>query len=219
VLAAAEGRSVTEEERSVARGAAAPTIRRDGLWSRKHEALPDPVDGAAPPTQAEEAPVRTSRARRPKRRWAWLSGVGAVAAGVIALAVVPGGADTPEPGAPVSAGDVERMARSFASAYGDENLTRLSRLLTSDAKRSSPSDEQDGRREVVEAYKSQFAQRRITGFELDDLEAVGGPSGRATANYTVTYGGQKPTKGQMRWIVVSDRGRPRIALIAFRPDA
>jgi serine/threonine-protein kinase len=33
-LAAAEGRSVTEEERSVARGAAAPTVRREGrLWS------------------------------------------------------------------------------------------------------------------------------------------------------------------------------------------
>ena len=34
VLAAAEGRSVTEEERSVARGAAAPTIRREGACGR-----------------------------------------------------------------------------------------------------------------------------------------------------------------------------------------
>jgi len=46
----------------------------------------------------------------------------------------------------------------------------------------------------------------------------GGASGRATARYTVTYDGQKPTKGQMTWIVISDKGRPRISLIAFRPD-
>jgi serine/threonine-protein kinase len=218
VLAAAEGRSVTEEERSVARGAAAPTVRRDGgLWSRKP--LPDPVDEDAPPTQAEEAPVRTYRARRPKRRWAWLSGVGAIAAGVVALAVVPGGAETPEPGAPVSAGDVQRMARSFASAYGDENLNRLQRLLTSDAQRTSPDDTQQGRQAVVAAYKSQFAKRRITDFEIgDDLKASGGASGRATAHYTVTYDGAPATKGQMTWIVISDKGRPRIALIAFKAD-
>jgi hypothetical protein len=219
-VAAAEGRSVTAEERSVARGAAAPTIRRDGrLWSGADEPLPDPVDEEARPTQAEEAPVRTYRARRPKRLWAWVSGVGAIAAGSVALAVVPGGADTPEPGAPVSSGDVERMAKSFASAYGDEDAARISRLLTADAQRTSPDDSQVGRRTVVAAYKSQFTHNTVKDFELDDLSAAGGPSGRATARYTVTYEGAKATTGRMTWIVIRDKGRPRISLIAFRPDA
>ena len=50
-LAAAEGRSVTEEERSVARGAAAPTMRREEqLWSGPVD--PDePAGGGAPARQ------------------------------------------------------------------------------------------------------------------------------------------------------------------------
>ena len=221
-LAAAEGRSVTEEERSVARGAAAPTVRREGrLWSGLKElppVAPDPVEEQVPPAPGEPAPIRTYRARRPRRLWAWGSGAFAVAAAVVAIAVVPGGAETPQPGEPVSSGDVERMAKSFASAYGDEDAARITRLLTSDAQRTSPGDSQVGRRDVVAAYKAQFSDNAITGFELDDLSAEGGASGRATARYTVTYDGQKPTKGQMTWIVISDKGRPRISLIAFRPD-
>jgi serine/threonine-protein kinase len=222
-LAAAEGRSVTAEERSVARGAAAPTVRREGrLWSGVKEppppSAPDPVTDQVPPTPGEPAPIRIHRARRPRRRWAWASGVGALAAGVVAIAVVPGGADTPHPGEPVSSGDVERMAKSFASAYGDEDAARIQRLLTADAQRTSPDDSQVGRRTVVAAYESQFASNAITGFDLDDLSAEGGPSGRATAHYKVTYDGKKPTTGRMTWIVIRDKGRPRIALIAFRPD-
>ena len=222
-MAAAEGRSVTEEERSVARGAAAPTVRREGrLWSGLKQLppdVPDPVTDQIPPEPAEPAPIRTYRARRPKRLWAWVSGVGAIAAGTVALAVVPGGADTPQPGEPVSSGDVERMAKSFASAYGDEDAARISRLLTADAQRTSPGDSQVGRRNVVAAYESQFAARKITGFDVDDLQAEGGASGRATARYTVTYKDGKPTKGEMTWVVLSDKGRPRIALIAFRPSS
>jgi serine/threonine-protein kinase len=222
-LAAAEGRSVTEEERSVARGAAAPTVRREGrLWSGIKELpkdLPDPVTDQVPPEPAEPAPIRTYRARRPRRAWAWASGVGAIAAGAVAIAVVPGGADTPQPGEPVTSGDVERMAKSFASAYGDEDAARISRLLTSDAQRTSPDDNQSGRRQVVAAYESQFNSNAITGFELEDLQADGGASGRAHARYEVTYEGKAPTKGEMTWVVISDKGRPRIALIAFRPDS
>jgi hypothetical protein len=210
---------VTAEERSVARGAAAPTVRREGgLWSARHEPLPDPVDEQSAPTQAEEAPVRTYRARRTKRVWAWAAGVGAIAAGIVAVGVVPGGADTPQPGEPVSTGDVERMAKSFASAYGDEDAARISRLLTADAQRASPDDSQAGRRSVVAAYESQFARNAITKMDLEDLSAEGGAAGRATAHYTISYAGKKATTGQMRWIVISDKGRPRIPLIAFRPD-
>ena len=71
---------------------------------------------------------------------------------------------------------------------------------------------------MVAAYESQFRARKISGFEVDDLQAEGGASGRATADYTVTYEDGKPTKGKMTWVVLTDKGRPRIALIAFRPQ-
>ena len=199
-LAAAEGRSVTEEERSVARGAAAPTVRREGrLWSGLKElppVAPDPVEEQAPPAPGEPAPIRPYRARRPRRLWAWGSGAFAIAAAVVAIAVVPGGAETPQPGEPVSSGEVERMANSFASAYGDEDAARISRLLTSDAQRVARRTARVGRRGGRRRLQGPVrATTRSTGFELDDLAAEGGPSGRATARYTVTYDGQKPTTG------------------------
>jgi ketosteroid isomerase-like protein len=223
-LAAAEGRSVTAEERSVARGAAAPTVRRDGrLWSGVKEMpqlAPDPAAEGAAPAAGEPAPIRRYRAKRPRRLWAWVSGVAAITAAAVAIAVVPGGADTPQPGESVSSGDVKRMANSFASAYGDEDAERISRLLTSDAQRVGPTDSQDGRKTVVAAYQSQFDKSTITGFELEGLSAQSGAAGRATAHYTVRYGGgQKPTTGDMTWIVISEKGRPRISLIKFLPGS
>ena len=216
VMAAAEGRSVTAEERSVARGAAAPTIRRDGaLWSG--EVVPPPID-EPPPAPGEPAPIRTYRARRPKRLWTWLSGAVAIAAAVVAIAVVPGGGGPPAPGEPVSESEVRRLANSFASAYTDEDAKRLARLLTSDAQRVSPTDRQNGRDEVVAAYKRQFAERQTLDFELSDLEADSGAAGRATAKYRVRYEGRGDTAGRMTWTVINERGRPRIALISFRPD-
>src|SRR4051794_31868367 len=157
-LAVAEGRSVTEEERSVARGAAAPTIRRDGrLWSGPHQPPP------AAPQPGEPAPVRRYRSRgRP--RWLWLAGAGALAAAAVAIAVAPGGgADVTPPGASVSEAEVSRLANSFADAYADEDAARIARLLTSDAKWVSPRGREDGRAAVVAHYKSQFAGQATTG--------------------------------------------------------
>jgi ketosteroid isomerase-like protein len=136
----------------------------------------------------------------------------------VALAVVPGGGGTPPPGAPVSRGEVVRLANSFASAYGDEDEARISRLLTSDAQRVSTQDRQRGRAAVVEAYKGQFAAKRTTGFELSELDADGGAAGRATARYRITYDGDRDTTGTMTWTVIRERGRPRITLIGARPD-
>jgi hypothetical protein len=180
--------------------------------------VPDPA-GPAAPAPGEPAPVRTYRARRPRRLWAWGSGALAIAAGAFALAVVPGGAGTPPPGDPVSASEVRRMANSFASAYAEENESRISRLLTSDAQRVSPANGQTGRAAVVAAYHSQFAGNQTTGFKLADLQAEGGSSGRATARYRATYKGEPDTTGTMTWIVIRERGRPRITLISARPDS
>jgi serine/threonine-protein kinase len=205
-MAAAEGRSITTEERSVARGAAAPTIRRDGhLWA------------GSPQPEPEPAPIRTYKSR-PRRLWAWVAGVSVIAAGALGVAFLPGGDGVPPPGGNVSEAEVTRLANSFKSAYADEDSKRLSRLLTSDAQRVSPGDRQRGRRAVVEAYRSQFAAKRTTGFELSDLEAESGAVGRATARYRASYAGEPDTVGTMTWDVIREKGRPRIVMILLRPD-
>ena len=217
-LAAAEGRSVTEAERSVARGAAAPspTVRREGkLWSGEQPVAAPPA--AEPGPAQTPPPIRRYRSRR-RRLWAWLTGVTAVAAAAVAIAVVPGGAGTPPPGAPVSDAEVRRLAKSFEAAYGDEDAARISRLLTSDAQRVFPGDRQRGRAAVVEVYKGQFASNQTTGFKLKDLKTEGGPAGRATARYTASYEGEPDTTGTMTWTVIRERGRPRITMIAAEPD-
>ena len=111
-----------------------------------------------------------------------------------------------------------RLANSFAAAYADEDSARLSRLLTSDAQRVSPTNRQRGRRAVVDAYRGQFAGKRTTGFELAELEAEGGPVGRATARYRASYAGEPDTVGRMTWDVIREKGRPRIVMILLRPD-
>jgi serine/threonine-protein kinase len=206
-MAAAEGRSITTEERSVARGAAAPTVRRDGgLW-------------ASPPPrpEPEPAPIRTYKSR-PRRLWAWATGVAVLAIAALGVAFLPDGDGVPPPGGTVSEAEVSRLANSFAAAYADEDSARLSRLLTSDAQRVSPTNRQRGRREVVDVYRNQFASNRTTGFELTDLQAEGGPVGRATARYRAGYDGEPGASGTMTWDVIRERGRPRISLLVVRPD-
>src|SRR5262249_19620714 len=131
-LAAAEGRSVTEEERSVARGAAAPRTRR--------RTAPEP----------REAPVKRYRTRTRTRR-AWIAARVALAAAALAYVVVApsGGSSSAKPGDPVSATEMTRLANAFADAYRNEDSTRLSRLLTSDARRVTATDRERGRADVV----------------------------------------------------------------------
>ncbi len=200
-LAAAEGRSVTEAERSVARGAAAPRTLRQP---------PPPPERAAPT-------VRRYRTRR-RRASLWIAGVAALGTGAIAIAAIPGGTDAPAPGGAVSTSDVKRLANAFAAAYAQEDDVRIARLLTSDAQRVTPQNRQSGRAQVVSAYRNQFAANQTAGFELSALEASGGPVGRAQAHYKISYGSGETTTGTMTWDVISERGHPRISLIAARPD-
>ena len=201
-LAAAEGRSVTEAERSVARGAAAPRLR-----TRRRE---------TPPPRRDAPPVKRYSTRR-RRVVAWSAALVAAASAAIAFVALAPGADAPPPGEPVSSGEVKRLANSFAAAYKTEDAARLERLLTSDVQRVTPRDRQKGRAAVVAEYRRQFNGNRTTGFKLDDLESAGGSTGRATAHYTATYAGSSPASGTMTWIVINDRGRPRIILIKTEP--
>jgi serine/threonine-protein kinase len=201
--AAAEGRSVTEAERSVARGEAAPhrTLRRPS---------------ATLPLGERDQPVRRYRSR-PRRLWAAVAAVAAFAAALAMLVLRDDGAP-PAPGGSLSSGEVERLARSFARAYETEDPARLSKLLTSDVQRVTPADRQSGRPAVLAAYKAQFAQNDTTRFDLSDVKSDGGPAARTTARYRATYRGAGDTTGSITFDAIRERGKPKIVMILARPD-
>ena len=145
----------------------------------------------------------------------------AAAAVVGVLLLAPGGeVDASRlPGAPVTDGEVDGLAQSFARAYGEEDTRWIGRLLTRDVQRVVPGARQVGRAAVLRAYGAQFADAQTRGFKLSDLTATGGPTGRAGARYRATYRGDPDVTGTIVFGVVRDRGTPRIALISARQDA
>jgi ketosteroid isomerase-like protein len=246
-LAAAEGRPVTESERTVARGAAAPREEdasngRGGGRRPAREVLngrdrPTAVTAATPRTQhgARRPHDRTARkprttlplGDRPRRRIRGrtrtvLAGALALASAAVAVTLLAGsGGGAGErslPGAPVDEGEVEALANEFAAAYGDEDSAEIGRLLTRDAERVVPGAHQEGRAAVLQAYRSQFEDSETRSFELRDLAATGGATGRATARFVATYAGEPDVTGAIVFGVLRDRGTPRIALISARQD-
>ena len=249
--AAAEGRPVTESERMVARGAAAPAPTRvmNGHEARARPTRPRRRCGTALRAAARplpplwrDAPAEAAAARaaahtevqpgltlplgeRPRRRrgfaFTLLLATLAAAAVVGALLLAPGDdVDANRlPGAPVTDGEVEALAESFARAYGEEDEQALGRLLTRDVERVVPGARQTGRAAVLRAYGAQFADAATRGFELSDMTASGGPTGRAGARYRATYRRDRDVTGTIVFGVVRDRGTPRIALISARQDA
>ncbi len=236
-LAAAEGRPVTESERTVARGAAAPL-------EREHTAVVEAAQAGggrnghtaatvvAPPTAPPPRRARTAhqpretmplgdrpRPRRLRRLGtALLVPLAIVAAGFAAVQIAGAGDDTEPPGAPVSDGEVERLVGTFSAAYGEEDAAALGRLLTRDAERVVPGARQRGRADVVQSYRSQFADSDTRSFEIEDLSVTGGATGRATGRYVATYRGEPDVTGTITFGVLRDRGTPRIALISARQD-
>ena len=190
-LAAAEGRSVTEEERSVARGAAAPTIRRDGAAVvGRSSAAAGPASpragraGADPHLPRAPAAPRCGRGRPASSR--------SPAARARRSRSSPAATARPPPGEPVSEAEVtaaRELVRLRLRRRGRGAAS--SRLLTSDAQRVSPTEPPARpRRRSSTAYESQFARNRTTGFELSRPRGRGRPVGRATARYRARYEGE-----------------------------
>ena len=237
-LAAAEGRPVTETERTVARGAAAPhereraAVREAGSERNGHTAATVVAPPTAPPPPRRERTAHQPRETLPlgdrprPRRLRRLAGLlavplGIAVAGFAAVQIAGAGGDgdpTLRPGAPVSDGEVERVVGDFADAYGREDTGGLGRLLTRDAERVVPGARQVGRSKVMAAYKSQFSGSDTRSFELEDLAATGGATGRATGRYVAKYGDEPDVTGTITFGVLRDRGTPRIALISARQD-
>ncbi|MDQ1741332.1 MAG: hypothetical protein QOE53_2984 [Pseudonocardiales bacterium] len=228
-LAAARGESVTESERSVAVGPAAPEPPTNG-----HSGPPTAVTLSGPPTAVTvAAPVATkvndspplsappvAPVRRRRRRSTLVSGVlVAIAVAVAALGIAGGGgAGAGQPNAPLSDGDVRDVADAFARAYEAEDGAALGRLLTRDVQRVLPTGVARGRSRVVAEYERQFRAQATRHYDLEGLEAHGGRVGRASGGYRVRRAGRKTIEGRIVLGVVRDRGRPRIGLIAVTPN-
>ena len=138
-VAAAHGERVTEEERTVARGPAAPSEARTVVFEPGTVALPPSGNGAArPDPPAPPLPV-THQPGRWRARVVLLAlcviGLAAVAALAIAGA---GGGSPPPPVEPVTDYEVRLAVQRFASAYEREDATALGRVLTSDVVRVLP---------------------------------------------------------------------------------
>ena len=219
-LAAARGEPVTESERSVAIGPAAP--------STNGHAGPPTALTVAEPTALTRAQTRVRREdettvlpprRRRRRAFAGLV-LGIAAAGTaVALIGNPGAGDGADRArAPLSEDEVRDVAQDFAQAYQDEDGTALRRLLTPGVARVLPSGVARGRARVVREYESQFRAQETEGYSLDDLAIQGGRAGRASGSYTVDRKGKQPIEGRIVLGMLRDRGQPRIGLIAVTPN-
>jgi ketosteroid isomerase-like protein len=169
------------------------------------------------------APQPPGATHRPLMRgWllALLAFVVFAAAGIgVGLALNAFGDSDGEPTGPVSAEEVRDVVGRFARAYEREDATALGRTLTADVERVFPGDRQEGRAQVVSAYKTQFASSAVQRYALTIDDAVAGDVGRATGTYRVERRGEPAFGGSITFSVVREKGKPRIALIAAKPSA
>jgi hypothetical protein len=226
-LAAARGEAVTESERSVAVGSAAPEHGGNGdatavlrpeetavtAWDR-HE--------GATVVEPEPTPAGDRHVVRP-RRWParMIVAAGAFVALVtvgLVLGLVFGDPDSAARTGPLTEDEVREVAYAFADAYAAEDPAALRATLARNVERTAPGGTSRGRDAVVDQYERQF-DGKVGGYELDDLEVQAGRGGRASGTYHVEREGGDPYDGSIVFGVVRERGEPRIALIAFRPSS
>ena len=196
-LAAAAGEPVTEQERTVATGAAAPaaltTAMPTELLAREPEA---PVEAPWEPPPHAPA-LKRRRTLAPHRGVLGLLAVATLSAAVAAAMIVRDGSGASGAGLQLSTGEVRNAADTFASAIGSEDAGALSRVLARDVKRVFPGDSQRGRSAVLATYRGQFKGNEITGYELSDLDVSGGRDGRAAGTYELRRGGRDATAAEL----------------------
>ena len=239
-LAAARGEPVTESERSVAVGPAAPseapTVVNGGgtaitRWDpESHEDPRTAATAIVSPTRTaprhEEPPLEPHQVSR-RRRWPYQIAAGLmvfvalVAVGLLLGQVFgdPGGASgSGARTGPLSEDEVRSAAEAFATAYGNEDPAALRATLARNVVRVLPGGRSQGRDQVVDQYQRQF-DGKVGSYDLNDLTVTGGRVGRATGNYHVDRKGGDPYEGQIVFGVIRERGEPRIQLIAARPSS
>ena len=236
-LAAARGEAVTESERSVAIGSAAPehggngdataVLRPDETAVTRWDTHEGMTALAAADEPQREEPRRTAPAGdrhvvRP-RRWparlvvAGGTFVALVAVGLV-LGLVFGDPDSAARTGPLSEQEVRDVAYAFADAYAAEDPAALRATLARNVERTAPGGVSRGRDEVVDQYNRQF-DGKVGGYELDIADVQAGRGGRASGTYHVERDSGDPYDGSIVFGVVRERGEPRIALIAFTPSS
>ena len=236
-LAAARGEPITESERSVAVGSAAPDPGGNGGSAGNGEAtavLSEPTEvttwDAAPHTAAGAGPRLAAApagggARHVVRPRRWPARAIVATGGFLALVALglvlglifdePGGSAA---AAPLTEDEVRDTAESFAEAYADEDPAALRATLARNVLRTAPGGSSRGRDAVVDQYERQF-DGKVGGYELDELDVQSGRAGRASGTYHVERDGGDPYEGRIVFGVVRERGEPRIGLIAFTPSS
>jgi ketosteroid isomerase-like protein len=222
-LAAARGESVTETERTVAIGPAAPAPAPAPVARRATPIVPAPVTGPLPAPAPTDATALVPRRRRRPRRGTLAAAIVLPLAGVATVAALMladgGGRDAAAAESrPLEDGEVRAVASAFAAAYETEDGHALRRLLTTDVQRMLPTGAPlRGRGAVAGAYESQFRENATQSYELENVTARGGRTGRASADYRVRRAGESSIEGRIVLGVVRDRGATRIALITVTP--
>jgi serine/threonine-protein kinase len=221
-LAAARGEPVTESERTVAIGPAAP----DASAPHDATAAPGILPAHAPPTRVRagaEPPVADQPRRRRRPHGRTLSAAIALPlAGIVTVALImllsgSGGRASATDTTPLSASEVHGVVDAFAADYETENGAALGQLLTDDVERVLPSGVLRSRKAVVGEYEGQFATNATESYDIDDLDVRGGPAGRASGDYRVRRAGSPSLAGHIVLAIVRDRGHARIGLIAVTP--
>jgi serine/threonine-protein kinase len=218
-LAAARGEAVTESERSVAVGPAAP----DAATVNGHD-LPTAATayGTAATRVARPQPEAGRSVYRPVRllRSAAVAlGLVAILAGIgLALGALLGTGGAAARRGPLSEDEVRSVAEAFASAYTHEDASALRHTLSRNVLRVLPSGVAHGREQVVAQYARQF-DGKVRGYTFTDLTVTGGSAGRASGDYRVDRDGSDPIQGRIALGVVREGGVPRIRLIAATPQA
>ena len=224
-VGAARGEPVTESERSVAVGSAAPAAAGNGDATA---VLPEETEVTAWDPAAHEqvnaasTPAGDRRVIRP-RRWPARAIVGTAAfLALVAIGLV-AGLLFGDPGSaartgPLSEDEVRDVAHSFAAAYAEEDPAAMRATLSRNVVRTLPGGTSHGRDQVVDQYQRQF-DGKVGGYELDDLDVQGGRAGRASGSYHVERDGGDPYDGTIVFGVVRERGEPKIALIAATPES
>jgi serine/threonine protein kinase len=246
-LAAARGEAVTESERSVARGPAAPDTNGAGNGDARpaHTAatnLVDPdepgsptaathfvdPDEPRPPTAATHfvdpdgppGPAEPPRLVR-VRRWPAKLAVGLAAfLGLVAIGLIAGQVFDDPNGSAASGPLTEAEVHDAAQAFADAYADEDPAALGRAVARDVVRVLTGGRTEGREEVVDQYKRQfdgRVRGYELNDLDVQGGRAGRASGTYHVEREGGAPYEGSIVFGVVRERGRPKIGLIAATP--
>lgn len=229
-LAAAGGELVTESERTVAIGQAAPEGSPEqtaptAVVARRRRPLGRAITAtarAAPPVTVAE-PTSPARRRRKLGRRGLAAALVLPLAGIATVAALMLGADADNDVVaaqtrPLTERETRAAAEAFAQAYETEDGRALRRLLSADVQRVLPDGVVRGRNAVATEYERQFRANATQSYELNNLAVRGGRAGRAAGNYRVRRSGGASISGKIVFAVVRDQGRTRIALITVTPD-